>query len=129
MPYKDPERQRAYKREYQRKWTAAHPERERASTRKWRAAHPEWMRAMQRRQKYGVTREQQEAMLRAQNYCCAVCGDEEWTTRTGTLDLDHNHITGKVRAFLCSHCNHMIGDAKEDPERLRKAAAYLEAHP
>ena len=41
--------------------------------------------------------------------------------------IDHDHITGKVRGYLCRFCNHMIGNAKDNPRVLRKGAQYLES--
>jgi RNase P subunit RPR2 len=139
MPYKDPDRQR----EAQRRCYRAHPERQNEKSRRWRQAnpaaaraiaerynvsHPDYHREYKRRRKYGVPPEHQRAMLQAQNHCCAICGIEDWAAPGGVLHLDHNHVTGKVRAFLCKNCNTVLGHAKDDPERLRKAIAYLEAH-
>lgn len=39
--------------------------------------------------------------------------------------IDHDHVTGKVRGYLCRMCNHMLGNAKDNPERLEQAARYL----
>jgi hypothetical protein len=51
---------------------------------------------------------------------CSICG--------GAFQLvgDHNHGTGKARGILCRNCNLAIGNMKDDPVRLRKAADYLE---
>lgn len=73
---------------------------------------------------YGMTPEQHAAMVAAQAGLCAICGEPP-TNKIG-LCVDHDHATGQVRALLCSHCNSMIGMAKEDPSRLRAAVAYLE---
>ena len=53
---------------------------------------------------------------------CEGCG-----TKTARLCWDHNPRTGAFRGWLCHpSCNVILGHAKEDPERLRKLADYLE---
>lgn len=73
----------------------------------------------------GTSRTQAALMMYAQNGKCAICGDPG-TVRI--LDLDHNHKSGRVRAYLCNPCNIALGQAHEDPDRLRKMADYLEQH-
>lgn len=51
---------------------------------------------------------------------CAVCG------ATDDLVGDHDHETGRARGILCRNCNLAIGNMRDNPERLRAAAAYLE---
>lgn len=52
---------------------------------------------------------------------CVICGD------TGTLVVDHDHITNKVRGMLCNHCNRGLGHFRDDPMLLEFAAQYLYA--
>lgn len=42
-----------------------------------------------------------------------------------SLYVDHDHVTGAVRALLCHNCNFMLGHAKDRPDLLMVAAAYL----
>lgn len=52
---------------------------------------------------------------------CVICGDE------GTLVVDHDHTTGKVRGLLCNHCNRGLGHFRDSPMLLEFAAQYLYA--
>ncbi|MFE0039708.1 endonuclease VII domain-containing protein [Streptomyces sp. NPDC059013] len=40
--------------------------------------------------------------------------------------VDHCHETGRVRGVLCFNCNSAIGKLGDDPDTVRRAAAYLE---
>jgi len=51
---------------------------------------------------------------------CAICGGDR------RLIIEHNHTTGKVRGRVCAPCNQMLGNAKDRPDLLRRAAEYLE---
>ena len=42
------------------------------------------------------------------------------------LHVDHDHETGKIRGLLCHACNIVLGLVKDDPDRLRLLANYLE---
>ena len=51
---------------------------------------------------------------------CEVCGLED------TIVWDHNHQTGSFRGWICNSCNIALGMVKDNPETLRRLAAYLE---
>lgn len=73
---------------------------------------------------YGITLEQYDAMLEAQNNGCAICGvSPEQNGRR--LDIDHCHTSGKVRGLLCTNCNTGIGKFNDDPDLLAEAMKYL----
>lgn len=84
--------------------------------------------------KYGITDEQYRDMLAAQGGGCAICGKIK-DTRHGRigiirrLQIDHDHETGRIRGILCTNCNNGLGRAKDNPERLRAMAEYLDPTP
>lgn len=59
--------------------------------------------------------------LKATTHECVICGAE------GSLVVDHDHVTGKVRGMLCNHCNRGLGHFRDDPTLLEFAAQYLYA--
>lgn len=76
--------------------------------------------------RYGITVEQYAEMLASQGGKCLLCEAREADSLKRRLHVDHDHDTGKVRGLLCSSCNIGIGKFCDNPERLRKAADYLE---
>ncbi len=77
---------------------------------------------------YGITPEQYEAMLFAQGGKCATCDRVHVDSISGKerLHVDHCHDTGKVRGLLCHYCNIAAGMLGDNPETLKRIAAYLE---
>lgn len=59
---------------------------------------------------------------------CMICGSKTVENSRGrnNLCIDHDHDTGKVRGFLCHHCNCAIGMFKDDVKRMKLAIEYLE---
>jgi Recombination endonuclease VII len=129
----DPER-RKRRLASQRKYRLSH-KKERTEYARWKRhtdpVHREGVRAYQcdyQRKKrfkevYGITIEDYNAMFIRQGGACAVC------RRTGQkLVVDHCHLTGKVRALLCSTCNSALGFWRDNANIIRAAAAYLEKY-
>lgn len=75
------------------------------------------------KRKYGLTREQRDAMIKAQRGRCPIC-----RSKANKWHVDHCHVTGKVRSILCRYCNPMLGLARDSIKTLRAAVAYLEHH-
>ena len=78
------------------------------------------------RKKYGITSLEFEAMSIARDHKCDICGKTKAGVRIDKLCVDHCHATGKVRGLLCELCNRALGQFKDNPEALRKAADYVE---
>lgn len=78
--------------------------------------------------KYGLTPEDYDRLLAAQDGRCAICGKEPGATSgvdRNRLVIDHSHATGKVRALLCDFCNRGLGIFFDDPDLLLAAVKYL----
>lgn len=75
--------------------------------------------------KYGITLQDYEDMLRAQGGVCAICGGVESNPKFNRLSVDHCHDTGAVRGLLCNRCNRALGLLNDDAILLRKAISYL----
>ena len=77
---------------------------------------------------YNLTLNEYNNLVELQNGTCAICGKvETMANQFGLcpLSVDHNHSTGKVRGLLCSRCNLILGNAKDDIEVLENAIKYL----
>jgi hypothetical protein len=85
---------------------------------------PEQKRVYNYRYRYGLTVEEYEKMLAAQDGKCAICRNPPKTRR---LSVDHDHDTGAVRQLLCHPCNHGIAHL-EDPFWFANATDYLDRH-
>jgi Recombination endonuclease VII len=75
------------------------------------------------RRTFGILADEFDELLAKQGGGCAICGVKP--ERAASLHLDHDHVTGKVRAILCLSCNQGIGKFRDDPELLERAARYL----
>ncbi|MGW7483698.1 endonuclease domain-containing protein [Nonomuraea muscovyensis] len=80
---------------------------------------------------YGIKASEAERIFAEQGGKCAICyagitlfdGDSR-----DTAYFDHCHTNKRNRAFLCQPCNSGLGDFRDDPELLERAAAYLRLH-
>ena len=107
------------------------PTRAIAASRAWRAKNRARHNDYAMTHKHGITREEYDEKLKAQNDVCAICGQAETRrNKNGVyrLHIDHDHETGRIRALLCHNCNAGLGHFKDDPKLLEAAAAYLRNH-
>lgn len=75
---------------------------------------------------YKITESEYNQMFTKQGGLCSICSRPE-NHMGRALSVDHDHKTGKVRGLLCNSCNRGLGLFLDEPERLRKAASYLES--
>lgn len=76
--------------------------------------------------KYDLSLNDFERMLSEQDGKCAICRSSKH--HGVNFVVDHDHITGRVRALLCNKCNPALGLMGDDPNRLLAAAEYLRKH-
>ena len=75
-------------------------------------------------QKYHITPEYYDVLLKEQNFCCVICHKPE-VIKNRKLAVDHNHSCcsgatscGKcIRGLLCYHCNVILGQVEKLPFR------------
>jgi len=73
---------------------------------------------------YGVTEAAYWELFQRQGEVCAICSKPGTGRRKFPLDVDHSHLTGKVRGLLCVGCNTRL-HALENAEWRSIAEQYL----
>ncbi len=76
---------------------------------------------------YGIDLETYQNKLLSQQCKCAIC-KIDLPMSGGFTHLDHDHLTGKLRDFLCTNCNRGLGHFKDNKDVLMAAINYLQAH-
>jgi hypothetical protein len=102
---------------------------------KWLKKNPTYFKELDLRTLYGLTLEQYNEKLKAQDGKCAIC---KKVPIKFNVDHDHNccSITGRkrvdrktcgkcVRGLLCDGCNTALGRFKDSEEILQRAIDYL----
>jgi hypothetical protein len=108
----------------QRAWRAKNPERVRAYATKYKAQHGEKRKQLGREANW--SRKGLPVPLRPIPILCECCSRPPKSGRA--LHLDHDHVTGKFRGWLCASCNLAIGKLGDNLPRVLMAVAYLMAH-
>lgn len=119
--------------EYSRRYREKYPEDPKVKKIRhedWSARNPDKVRNNALKSAYGITLEEEQRMIKAQNGCCAICKKPETVKdyrldRVKNLCVDHNHDTLKVRGLLCSRHNKALGLFDDNIELLQQAIEYL----
>jgi hypothetical protein len=69
---------------------------------------------------YGLTEAERDGLIASQGGVCCIC------LSAPAAHVDHCHNTGRVRDVLCFSCNAALGQFKDRPDVIRRAAAYVE---
>lgn len=71
---------------------------------------------------YGITEAERDEMVASQMGLCVIC------LKAPAAHVDHCHEKGRVRGVLCFSCNAALGQFKDRPDVIRRAATYLEGN-
>jgi hypothetical protein len=71
---------------------------------------------------YGITIDEYDAQLAAQNGVCFIC---KAPPKTRKLSVDHNHATGEVRKLLCQRCNLAAAMAEREGNYMWNIIQYV----
>ena len=61
-------------------------------------------------------------------FICPICNKTSIVGVTANLVRDHDHVTGKARAWICDSCNTGLGRFKDDIKFLEKVIEYLKKY-
>jgi hypothetical protein len=124
MSFKSPEARR----EYARRWAAEDrkkdPEKSRARQREHYHKHKDKTRAT-RNERARIYGRKGVEPTRPCPERCEVCDS---LPGKKSLSMDHCHLTGVFRGWLCSNCNTALGLLKESSDRCVALARYIRGH-
>ena len=113
--------------ERNKKYYAKNKNKTAAVNKKWAEKNKEKIQDTKVKRKFGITLEEKKKLFEEQGSVCAICKCTE-NKITRDWDVDHCHITGKVRGVLCSNCNRGLGLFQDEQQNLLRAAEYLDRH-
>ena len=91
-------------------------------------ANPDKQRDRHLRRTYGISLSEFNRMVLSQGSKCACCGTNEPGGKHNQWNVDHDHVTGAVRALLCKDCNVVLGIVEDSPEHLQRLIHYIVKH-
>lgn len=73
-------------------------------------------------------RKRMEAIKPEIFYVCPICKKASIPGITANLVIDHDHLTGNARAWICDSCNTGLGRFKDDIDLMNEAIEYLKKY-
>ena len=68
-----------------------------------------------------------DAIMPKDIFTCPICKKTTIVGVTANLVRDHDHVTGKARAWICDSCNTGLGRFKDDIKLLELVIEYLKS--
>ena len=93
--------------------------------RKYDHEHREHKRDLHLQRYYGISADDFNMLLEAQDHQCAICFTTNPGGKSGRFNVDHDHKTGKVRGLLCKSCNIALGEVGDNIHTLKNMIEYL----
>jgi len=104
----------------------------RLNAKKWQLKNKEisshQIRVRSLKNKFGLTIEDYEKLLKQQSGKCALCGKDKGNSNGIRLAVDHDHKTGKIRGLLCWSCNAGLGLLGDNIVSMKRVIDYLEEY-
>ena len=107
---------------YNKSYYEANKEKIKPKYKAYYEANKEKRKAYELKFNYNITLKKRDLMLKKQNNKCKICNTKFSKV---TPNIDHCHITNKVRGILCNMCNMGLGLFKDNTENLTNAITYL----
>lgn len=74
---------------------------------------------------FKLTQAAYDLMLVAQGNACRICYVPFTSIPKRQMQLDHCHITGRVRGLLCQRCNRLVGELETNSRLIQPATEYI----
>jgi hypothetical protein len=118
----------AYTKNHRKKHGRFRSDKEREGRRIWDRNNPDKIKNQRLKMAYGITLAEFNEMLAAQDGVCAISGESFGVSLGERPNVDHCHLTGKIRGIIKHKYNRGIGLLGDCPIVLEKAACYLRKH-
>jgi hypothetical protein len=86
---------------------------------------PEDARRARLKSRHGITPEDYERMLKAQEGHCVFCPQTPDKEAWGVLCVDHDHETMRIRGLLCRNCNRSLARFGDNAAGIQRVLDYV----